>query len=1213
MNPLTGLTDYLRRIERRLRVQAFSKGAAITAAAALIFTVLAVLLANAFAFSDPSVTTARVLLFVALALALGIGLIVPVLRLNRRNAARETERKFPAFEERLLTFTERARANPDDPFLPLLAADTLEVTRQAEPAHVAGRNRILSFIAGAAGSLAVLIWLGVSGPGFLGYGTSLLWGRLPKGELAPYYDISVEPGNRTVRRLADQLIAAQLKGFQAQRVRMFAKYGSSSKLEEADMRPQVSGPGYEFLIAGVPESLDYYVEAGSVRSKQYHLKVVDLPGIKKLKVTYHFPDWTGMKDKTEDPGGDLRAVEGTDAEVSIETDRPLANGALLLDDGTKVLLRSGENGLRIASVPIRKDGIYHIVAVDEGEDVRLSPDYFIEAQKDEPPTVRITRPERDARVNPIEEVTVAVEGQDDFGLNELALHYSVNGDAEKTVSLLKSKGLRTASGSTTIALEDFKLVPGDLVSLYATSRDAHSVARTDMFFVQAEPFERRYSQSQESGGMGAAGGDQEDNKISEREKEIIAATWNQIKDTSGDKSAAAENAGFLSGIQSKLRDQAHSLSDRMKARQLAGSSEEFKTFTAEMDEAVKAMGPAADKLHASQWPNALAPEQKALQHLLRAEAVMRDIKVAFGNRGGGGSGGSSGADRDLQSLFDLELDTEKNQYESGQRAASKDQRQKEIDEALQKLEQLARRQQELAEQQRQNQQVSQQRWQQEMLRREAEELQRKMEQLSRNQQGQPQSGQSQQGQPQSGQGGQPSRSSSQSQPSAPGSGGQMSSQQLQRAIEQLRQAQQDMRQSASNQKEADSRRAAERLKEARDLLSGMRQHQNSGNVDDLARQAESLASREQESNGKMRKAFGSPGRQQAQGATPQQAEELAREKEQLANDYQRLESQMGTAARDSQATNRQLSSKLRDALGQVQQNEINNRLRLSADWLRTGRGGPATMRDAMTAQALNSLRDQLREIQKTAGNGQPESGDKDRQGLQQALAETEQLRKELERGMRAGVPNRDQTNRDPSSRDQPSRDQPSRSQPSRDPSSRGQPSRDQPSRDRQGAVPQPGQPGQPGQQSGQAQTSQSGESQTAQSGDGEPGQTGQRANGRQYGLLPSLGPVSGDAGDFVQNYRRTLRDLESNPQIGKDLRDSIHDMYRLDPRLSPGNPELMNRIESQMLTGVEQIELQLRRQLDDQGGAVRSGSAEPVPQGYADAVAEYFRRLSKEK
>ncbi|MGA2741582.1 MAG: hypothetical protein ABSG65_29620 [Bryobacteraceae bacterium] len=1171
MNPLTGLTDYLRRVERRLRLQAFTKGAAITAAAALVFTVLAVLLANAFAFSNPSVASARVLLFVALALALGIGLVVPVLRLNRRNAARETERKFPEFQERLLTFTERAHTNPDDPFLPLLAADTLEVTHQAEPAHVAGRNRILSFLAGAAGSLAVLIWLGTSGPGFLGYGTSLLWGGLPKGELAPYYDVSVQPGNRTVRRLADQLIGAQLKGFQAQRVRMFAKYASSSKWEQADMRPQLSGTGYEFLIAGVPESLDYYVEAGGVRSQQYHLKVVDLPGIKKLKVTYHFPGWTGMKDKVEDPGGDLRAVEGTDADVAVETDRPLVNGALLFDDGTKVPLRSGENGLRIATVPIRKDGMYHIAAIDQGDDVRLSPDYFIEAEKDEPPTVRITRPQRDARVNPIEEVTVTVEGQDDFGLNELSLHYSVNGDAEKTVSLLKGKGSKTASGSTTISLEDFKLSPGDLVSLYATSRDAHSIARTDMLFVQAEPFERRYSQSQE-GGMGGAAGDQDDNKISEREKEIIAATWNQIKDTSGDKAAAAENAGFLSGVQSKLRDQAHSLSDRMKARQLGGSSEEFKTFTADMDEAVKAMGPASDKLRGSQWQNALAPEEKALQHLLRAEAVMRDIKVAFGNRGSGGGGGGSGADRDLQSLFDLELDTEKNQYESGQSSASKDQRQRAIDEALQKLEQLARRQQELAEQQRRNQQVSQQRWQQEMLRREAEELQRKMEHLSRNQQGQPQSGSPQSGQPQSGQSSsQSGRQSSQS--------GQMSSQQLQRAIEQLRQAQQDMRQSTSNQSEADSRRAADRLKEARDLLSGLRQQQTAGSVDDLARQAEDLANREQESNAKMRRAFGMPGQQQGQGVTPQQTEELAREKEQLANDYQKLEAGMGTAARDMRATNRQLSSKLRDALGQVQQNEINNRLRLSADWLRTDRGPQATMRDATTTQALNNLRDQLREMQKSLGEGQQGAGDKDRQALEQALAQAESLRKEMERGMRGQRPGQ-QT---------------------------GQQTGQQKGTQRGQAQGQAGE--QPGQDPGQQQ----GQSQSAQAGEGQPGQTGPRANGREYGLLPSLGPTFGDGGDFLQNYRHTLRELENNPQIGKDLRDTIQNLYRLDPRLSPGNPELMNRIEAQMLTGVEQIELQLRRQLDDQGGAVRSGSAEPVPQGYADAVAEYFRRLSKEK
>ena len=90
-------------------------------------------------------------------------------------------------------------------------------------------------------------------------------------------------------------------------------------------------------------------------------------------------------------------------------------------------------------------------------------------------------------------------------------------------------------------------------------------------------------------------------------------------------------------------------------------------------------------------------EQKALQHLLRAEATCRQIQVAFGQQGGGGGGGG-GMGRDLENLFDLELDTEKNQYETGQQSSSADKQQEEVDKALDRLKELAKRQQELAAQ-----------------------------------------------------------------------------------------------------------------------------------------------------------------------------------------------------------------------------------------------------------------------------------------------------------------------------------------------------------------------------------------------------------------------------------------------------------------------------------------------------------------------------------
>ena len=199
------LSEYLIAVERRLRLLAVTRGIAATAAAALIFTVVAVLWANHFAFSSLSVVSARVLLFLGIALAIAAALVVPVIRLNRRRAAREADSRYPEFEERLLTFTEKVEQNANDPFLALLADDTLAVAQHSEAKEVAKTSWLFSFSSAAAISAAVLLWLGLSGgAGFLGYGTSLLWGGLPKGEMKPFYDIQIEPGNKTVRKRANQ-------------------------------------------------------------------------------------------------------------------------------------------------------------------------------------------------------------------------------------------------------------------------------------------------------------------------------------------------------------------------------------------------------------------------------------------------------------------------------------------------------------------------------------------------------------------------------------------------------------------------------------------------------------------------------------------------------------------------------------------------------------------------------------------------------------------------------------------------------------------------------------------------------------------------------------------------------------------------------------------------------------------------------------------------
>ncbi|HUA86321.1 MAG TPA: hypothetical protein VMB85_20835 [Bryobacteraceae bacterium] len=1192
MNTREQLNQYLRGLETRLRWLVVSKGAAIAAGVALGVTLAMVLVTNALAFSSTSMTVARVVLFIALAAAVAFALVLPLMRLNQRRAARRAERTFPEFEERLLTFVERREHA--DPMLDLLAEDTATVAQRTEAARVAPPKSIFAFATSAGAATAALAWLILAGPGFLGYGASLLWAGLSKGNNAAFYDIKIDPGNKLVRRKADQMVTATLIGFQAPQVKLFARYKSALKWEEAPMLPRESGSAYEFLFAAVPEPVEYYVVAAGVTSKTYRLDVVDMPAIKKVKVTYHFPSWLHLPDAVEDPGGDLRAVAGTVAELHVETDRPLRNGTIDLDDGSHISLSPDASGTVLsAKVPINKDGMYHFAAEEQGQSVRLSEDFFIEAREDNPPNVKITRPGVDARVSPIEEVPIEVTADDDFALEGMDLHYAVNGGDEKVVSLLPGKGVKQATGHTTLYLEDYKLSPGDVVAVYATARDARVTSRTDIMFIETQPYERNYTQSQQMGGGG--GGDQDQNRISEREKEIIAATWNQIRGVGRDKVNAADNAKFLSEVQNKLKEQATSLAQRTRSRDLAGQNQEFQSFTKEMEAAAAEMGPASDKLKGQGWKDALEPEQRALQHLLRAESTMRDIQVAFG---GGGGGGGGGAGRDLANLFDLELDTEKNQYETGQQqGSSQEQRQKQVDDALQKLQQLAQRQQELAQQE-QNKQNFEQRWQQEMLRREAEELKKQMQQLQQQQQGQ-QSSQGQQSQ--SGQQGQSGSSGSSS--SRSGSSGSMSGRQsdqrLQRAIDQLSQATDDMRsaQSAATQgqqgqasSQADARRAADRLKQAQDQLGGMQQQQASSQLSDLAQRSQKLADQQRDFENRLRKAYGDdflnggPQRfSQQSGMSRQQASQMADEKDQMTREVGQLEQDMQKAARDMAGTQPRASAGVREALSEMQQNEAQGRMKYAADNIRRGLGGYMVPREAPITQTMDKVADDLKRAQ---GMVDPNSGNQpgaqDPQ-TQRSLAEIERLRSQMQR-MAGGRQN--------------------------------------------------GQQG--GQQAGQ-QAGQQGGQGTSASG----GPQGGGSNGRLYGGNPGYGnrfdgpgtyygrfapegmyqyPNSDAAWDpnrAMQDATRALNEMREQYKDNPDMQRQIGDLEQEISRLQVGDissQELTNRLNRVVLPNLESLEVQLRRESDkSDGDQVRSATTDRVPAGYIDAVADYFRRLSKSK
>lgn len=96
----------------------------------------------------------------------------------------------------------------------------------------------------------------------------------------------------------------------------------------------------------------------------------------------------------------------------------------------------------------------------------------------------------------------------------------------------------------------------------------------------------------------------------------------------------------------------------------------------------------------------------------------------------------------------------------------------------------------------------------------------------------------------------------------------------------------------------------------------------------------------------------------------------------------------------------------------------------------------------------------------------------------------------------------------------------------------------------------------------------------------------------------------------VDGLRQDIR--ATAPDADADAQALLRDLQRLGPGNYEGNPALVEQLRAQVLAAMDNLELRLRRDLDQQqSGLVRNGDSLRVPQGYQESVAEYFRRLSK--
>ena len=1166
----------VRKTRRRIQFERFLKGIAVTAAIALAASLVASYVLSQNNFSDTTILWSRILAGLACLGAFFKFVLWPLVRIPSAGAvARFLEERNPHLEDRLATAVENlvgpSSIHPAVRSL-LLRDASRELASLDKPVLLYPQTSLISLL-GFVVTGALFLFLQVSGPAAYPYSLDKLlgWADLDRPGL---YSISVDPGNTRVVRHADLEIKAILEGFSSDEVLLVAKYESQPNWERARMRPDSEGPGNLFLFFDVRERINYFVEADGIRSDLFTVDVSEAPGIQELEVRLQYPRHTGLGQSIQKDDGDIRALAGTLVRLQIRTDQPVQAGIVKFEESPDIFLQLSENDLLEGSFRVENDDFYRI-HLQNLESVwnAASDEYIVVSLVDQPPSVTLSRPGRDKRVTNLEEVFVEAEAEDDFGIRDVRVFFSVNGEPEESVGLEIGRYPRNTTTSTTFYLEDFDLLPGDFISYYGKARDARSEAVSDIYFLEVLPYDREYSQSQQSGG--AAGGG-EDLRLARFQKEIIVATFNIVRDRQKlTPEELKEDIQTVAQMQEQLRQQAVTIKERIERRGAATDTPEFKQMVIYLTEAVEHMSAAHDQLKDSNLATALPHEQKAYQKLLRSEALFKEIQIAMSS---GGSSGNSSAE-DLADLVDLELDRTKNQYETLQQNRDT-QRQQELDDLAEKLKELARRQQqEMERRRRQGMQssssgggASQQQFMEEL-----EELARRLEKLSRLHR----------------------------------------DQQLNDISRQLKQAARDLRQGQDNNAQSNQMRlqqALDRMQQAQEALDRQRQSDVRSGIEQLAQQAKRLRQEQQDVVEELQDLERREKAGQKDREWYQDAGRLAREKGGLQEEVLRLESGLHQMARRIEPEEPEAAKQLKRAGLSVRDNRVAEKMQEGTDLLLRQWTMAARRREEGVEEHLGELAEQIERAQEVLGTEtQASAQDRSEEALKRLGDLVENL-ESLRQRASAGQPQEQQQGDESSSEQGSPRQGDAQSQ--QGPSQQSQEGQQQASPDGQ-----QGQQGQQGQPSNEGQGSQSGQAQSQQGQqDGQRGVFGtQSPAGQASSLANSTGfnpqQIGREWEERIQDAEKISRLLrEIDPGRARDIAQLAREMRRIDASRVFSDPEELQLLRSQIIDGFKQLELDLFRELArSEPDQLRLAFEEEIPPEYRSKVEEYYRKLAGEQ
>jgi hypothetical protein len=376
--------------------------------------------------------------------------------------------------------------------------------------------------------------------------------------------VEVTPGDAVMERGSSLVVLARFGKAPAQGAELVVSSSGEAERRSTLVR-SLADPVFGGRVAELTKDLTYRVEYAGSRTRNFTVKLYDLPRLDRADVRVEFPEYTRMPVKEVRDTRRLSAVEGSRMTWQFHLNKPVQSAVLMArgkaTNRIELAALANSATLTWSNAVLATNVTYELRLTDsDGRTNKVPAQLVLEALPNRVPELKLASPRGDLHPSPLEEIPFEGTIWDDFGVAAFGIAVTRPGAETAFLELGRDvPGREKRSFRHVLRLEEYGVKPDQLIAWFTWMDDIGPdgvLRRTtgDLYFAEVRPFDEVFREAQGGGGeggdaeSGGGGGEGRDpgGKLAELQKQIINATWKLQRDR-GSKPGATGGSSKTSG------------------------------------------------------------------------------------------------------------------------------------------------------------------------------------------------------------------------------------------------------------------------------------------------------------------------------------------------------------------------------------------------------------------------------------------------------------------------------------------------------------------------------------------------------------------------------------------------------------------------------------------------------------------------------------------